>query len=143
MRLKASARKSILWRSAKGKERDTAMSTFHIPGPRIELRPPFPNVPTAPRTKADALNQRAIVGLLSLASPTTLGRSGPPVSELSVPTVTVEYVPVAAVKIVASCQFPASASIQREVNFGLLTTAERLNRCRRSDRQFAYSGCRF
>src|SRR5205085_10056523 len=103
MRLNPSARKSILWRSAKGKDRDTAISTFHIPGPSIKLRPAFPYVPVAPLTKADALNQRAIVGLLNLGSPTTLGRSAPPVSELSVPTVTVEYVPVAAVNIVDSC----------------------------------------
>src|SRR6476659_4113359 len=139
MRLNASARKSILWCSVIGKDRDTATSTFHIPGPRIELRPAFPNVPTAPFTNADVSNQWVIVGLLSFGLPNTLGRSVFPVNELSVPTVTVEYVPVAAVKIVDSCQLPATACIQRDVNLGVRSTAERLNACRRSARQLAYS----
>src|SRR5207248_11606482 len=72
-------------------------------------------------------------------SPTTFGRSAPPVRELSVPTDTVEYVPVDIVRIVDSCQWPAIRWAHAFVNRGVRTTDVRLKMCRWSARQLAYS----
>src|SRR6266536_18561 len=89
-KLKAAARKSTRCCSMTGTDRESATSPFQAPGPSTRLRPAFPTVPTGPTTKDAVLNQREMLGFDTLGSPTTLGRSAPPVRELSVPTVTVE-----------------------------------------------------
>src|SRR5439155_21324224 len=82
-----------------------------------------------------------MVGLLSLGLLTRFGKSAAPVRVLSIPCVTVNEVPVAAVKMVDSCQFPRSFCFKEEENEGVRPTIERLKACVRSARQFPYSVC--
>src|SRR5579864_163739 len=124
-------------------KRDTATSTFHAPGFRIVLLPALPKAPTVGTANAVVSNQWLSVGLFRLGFPTTLGRSAPPpVRELSVPTAIEEYDPVAAVKMVDSCQLPRIRCAQIEESLGVLTTEVKLNACRWSAKQLAYSACR-
>src|SRR5262245_60660397 len=115
------------------------MSKFQAPGPSIVPLPAFPKEPVGGLTNAVVSNHFVIVGLLNLGLPTAFGRSAPPVSEVSVPTVTVEAVPDAAVKIVDSCQPPSSRCFQRDDHCGDRTTSVELKARRRSARQFPYS----
>src|SRR5437773_476037 len=82
-----------------------------------------------------------MVGLSSLGLSITLGKSPPPVRVLSVPWETVNGLPVDAVKIVDSCQFPRIFCSVDDENLGVLPTNEVLKACVRSDKQAPYSLC--
>src|SRR5581483_4902144 len=127
--LNASALMSRTCCSVIGKERCSAMSRFHAPGPRIVPLPRFPYTPGPAGANAAVLNQWSRVGCERFGSPTRLGRSVVPRSDTFWPTVTVEKLPVLAVNMGDACQFPRILCNHNEANFGVLATADRLKTC--------------
>src|SRR5215472_8516997 len=138
--LNISHRTLSLMFSRTGNEREIAISTFQVPGPRTKLRPAFPKVPAACLWNAAVLNHCESVWLELAALPTTFGRSRPrPVREMSVPSVTFRAAPVDLLKIGESCQLPAIHCSHFSLNFGVSVTPDALKICLRSAPQLAHS----